>query len=89
MVMHKMHRICLEEYKGSTWPTWQRNRYVHWVLCVYHWEITYQKCYVFSWQGGAYAPNATCVATPLPIAELSSLTKLGTVGTYKGNMLVW
>ena len=32
-----------------------------------HWEITYQKNYVF-YTGCAYAPYATCMATPLRIA---------------------
>jgi len=44
--------VRLDDYKpGSAQSTWQKYRHVRKVLRVYHWEITYQQCYVFSWPG--------------------------------------
>jgi len=39
----------------------------------FHWEITYQKCYVFSWRG-AYTPYATCMAMPLARVKMATQT---------------
>ena len=70
---------CLNHLTNIPVGFTRKSSYIH-----TFWEITYQK-YVFSWQG-AYAPDATCIATPLIIVRSTLCLKNDTdVAHYNFN----